>query len=851
MKGKRKPNPKNRNHLRAVRARGRRGPRAVPVPRAERNPSIPFALASLPFDLYQRHKLAAEVVERIRGRRRRLTILDVGGAPGHLKKFLPRDRVIVLDRESCEGGAELFADGSSLPFADAGVDVVISLDTLEHLSSRKRPAFLRELSRVSGDAVLVSAPFAGAQTEEAESILQGFLRHRLKMEHRFLDEHRENGLPEREPVERTLARHVGPVVALPNGCLDRWLMLMALSFYFDLDPALAELKRQISAYYNRNYYRADNSDPAYRHLLVARRAPARPLNREGLVADAGVRTRIDFSPINALIEVTGIDLLKEAYQSIETLQERLADKDVNATQLEADKQQRQRVIDALQQEVQRRHERFEELQSEQNELEETLRDRSRRLVELGRALEKRDEESKRLQQENEAAADSVPDVSRLRSELQLAAAERVSLARQIKDRDAQIAELERRIAREESALDQVREQLSGLVEHSGNLESILERRETHVRGLTEHSENLQVLLETRRAEDEDQARGLGALTEAREKLSQLGRVLLESQGERERLTRELAARQDKLVEVERRTGGLQAEAALRARQALALEQRVSELEALREKTDEARLQLSRSLEHWRDRVTELEEHARNLAGSRQHALDEVIALRPLLEARDKRVAELDRHGQNLEDRSSRLFRQVELLQKVVETRQQTVAEVNAQAERIRTDAAKLRVELESALVARQAGIDEATTLRDDLAHARSRMQEERQAAVDLARRWKTAEQLALERDRAARGQAARAEEARALVDKQNTELSERAKRLDLQTRQLADLGRKLRAEQAAAQELDASLRETSAQLRRTAGMLEVKGVEYEELERELSDLSGRRLVRLLRFLRLA
>ena len=100
MKGRRKFPAKQRNRPRAVRDRGGRGPRTVPKPRAERQASVPFELASLPFDLYQRHRLAQEVVERVRGRRKRLTILDVGGAPGHLKKFLPRDRIMVLDRET-------------------------------------------------------------------------------------------------------------------------------------------------------------------------------------------------------------------------------------------------------------------------------------------------------------------------------------------------------------------------------------------------------------------------------------------------------------------------------------------------------------------------------------------------------------------------------------------------------------------------------------------------------------------------------------------------------------------------------------------------------------------------------
>ena len=166
----------------------RRHPQPVAPPPGERDAAEPFARASLPFDLFQRHKLIQDAVGRIREGRRRLEILEVGGAPGHLRDFLPRDHVVVLDSG---GQADLHGDAFRLPFRDGAFDIVVSLGALELLSARRRPAFLRELGRVTADAMMITAPFAAPRVGEAESILSTFLKKRLGMEHPPLDVPRE------------------------------------------------------------------------------------------------------------------------------------------------------------------------------------------------------------------------------------------------------------------------------------------------------------------------------------------------------------------------------------------------------------------------------------------------------------------------------------------------------------------------------------------------------------------------------------------------------------------------------------------------------------------------------------
>jgi len=292
-------------------------------------------LLTLPFDQYQRHRLIHDAVEVLREGRTRLSILDVGGSPGLLREFLPRDRVVIVDAEGAWPDIDLRASGRHLPFADRSFDLVVSSDTLEHVPPVQRGRFLGELARVAGDGLLLTAPFAAAQVDAAETLLARFLKERLGMDHRFLSEHREHGLPDHDRVAARLGEELGPVVSVPNGNLHRWALMMGLSFYLDRDPGLTGLKGEVSAYYNRHYYRIDNAEPAYRHLLVARRPPGVPLDPGRLLPGAADPVPLDFSPMAALMEATLVDRLKEAYGSIETLRAELDSQQAHAANLTA------------------------------------------------------------------------------------------------------------------------------------------------------------------------------------------------------------------------------------------------------------------------------------------------------------------------------------------------------------------------------------------------------------------------------------------------------------------------------------------------------------------------------------
>ncbi len=98
---------------------------------------------SLPFDQYQRYRLVADVLERLRQGEQPLRILDVGGRTGVLREFLEHDDITLVDMEASDERGLVLGDGCQLPFRDESFDVVACFDTLEHIRPARRKKFVR------------------------------------------------------------------------------------------------------------------------------------------------------------------------------------------------------------------------------------------------------------------------------------------------------------------------------------------------------------------------------------------------------------------------------------------------------------------------------------------------------------------------------------------------------------------------------------------------------------------------------------------------------------------------------------------------------------------------------------
>lgn len=281
---------------------------------------------TLPFDQYQRYRLIQEVIDNLRWRTP-LRVLDVGGSPATLLRFLPQDQVIVTDVAD-QGGLHLFASGLALPFPDRAFDVVVSSDVLEHVPAPSRPTFLAELGRVAGELIVLGAPFDHPAVVAAEAVLRRLIEAQYGQGYHFLDEHLHNGLPDLSATEAALRDGLGAVVTLPNGYLHRWLPALTTFFFLQWRFADPELNARANRYYNENFYRADNAEPAYRHTLVA----ARTRDLSGLpgrlcpeTSAAPAASEAQWAALGALIQSLGATQLTRLQNELTRLQTELTE----------------------------------------------------------------------------------------------------------------------------------------------------------------------------------------------------------------------------------------------------------------------------------------------------------------------------------------------------------------------------------------------------------------------------------------------------------------------------------------------------------------------------------------------
>jgi SAM-dependent methyltransferase len=138
----------------------------------------------------------------------RTRVLEVGCGPVGVSSFLSREpkQIWMVDRSlanvSGRQSDRIFrvcCDACQMPFADGAFPVVVSLDTLEHIPRKLRPAFLKEMRRVAEKAVILTCPVDSAdgefQARRCDSDLVEGLRQRGLPSARWPEEHLEQGHP--------------------------------------------------------------------------------------------------------------------------------------------------------------------------------------------------------------------------------------------------------------------------------------------------------------------------------------------------------------------------------------------------------------------------------------------------------------------------------------------------------------------------------------------------------------------------------------------------------------------------------------------------------------------------------
>lgn len=151
-------------------------------------------------DSYERHKAVADFIEA--NHPGSCKILDVGGerrlTTNSLALFLRNKRVDTLN---VNAKTDIQVNGVTLPLEDKSYDIVVSIDTIEHIPKEDRQKSIEEYCRVSSKYVIVTAPLGSDLQYESEVRLNEEYKRLFGIEHHYLKEHLAYGDPSREEID--------------------------------------------------------------------------------------------------------------------------------------------------------------------------------------------------------------------------------------------------------------------------------------------------------------------------------------------------------------------------------------------------------------------------------------------------------------------------------------------------------------------------------------------------------------------------------------------------------------------------------------------------------------------------
>ena len=149
----------------------------------------------------------------------KLRILEVGAGGEGISRFLKyagdfdKCQVYLADTnpqllEGVKFGKPVVIEGDNLPFEDDSFDVVISVDTLEHVPKPKREHFLHELKRVCKDTILMHFVMHDPQrkflSRNADLRFQDWYVQHFNKPHVWTAEHLKIEPPSCQEIEKTL-----------------------------------------------------------------------------------------------------------------------------------------------------------------------------------------------------------------------------------------------------------------------------------------------------------------------------------------------------------------------------------------------------------------------------------------------------------------------------------------------------------------------------------------------------------------------------------------------------------------------------------------------------------------------
>ncbi|MFX0009585.1 MAG: sulfatase [Candidatus Hermodarchaeota archaeon] len=235
---------------------------------------------NLPFDQYQRYKIVADIIDKFRIDKKVFKILEVGASfEGNLKLFLPNDDIYFLDKEYPPEYEQrdnfIISDIIKLD-VDSTYDLVVSIDTYEHIFPISRQLFIKNLLRLSKIATIIAAPFNTSGVKKYEVLANALYRLSHGKDHNWLHEHINNGLPSLTFTTELIKKFGFDYSVLPNGYLPRWFEMISICFLTEGISEFSSIREVLFEFYNKNFYQIDNIAPAYRQVIVINKKAHNP-----------------------------------------------------------------------------------------------------------------------------------------------------------------------------------------------------------------------------------------------------------------------------------------------------------------------------------------------------------------------------------------------------------------------------------------------------------------------------------------------------------------------------------------------------------------------------------------------
>lgn len=255
----------------------------------------PFSddFAAMDFDLFGRYaEVAKQLSAVLADHDGPVSVLEVGcNIHNVLPRLLDPDRVRVTrcDVDPVTDGPDfvLIPRDPPMPFADGQFHAVVALEVLEHLPRARRQTFLADCLRVAQRAAVFSCPIGTPEAVAAEAVARSAFHWRRGIDHPFLAEHAEFGLPAPGEIEAILDELGINYFARDDAPLEQWLPMLLLSETVkELLPG-DDWQRRLNEAWVRGHL-PDVGGACYRKIFVCDKSPRRAGRRQSPVAFDGI-----------------------------------------------------------------------------------------------------------------------------------------------------------------------------------------------------------------------------------------------------------------------------------------------------------------------------------------------------------------------------------------------------------------------------------------------------------------------------------------------------------------------------------------------------------------------------------